>query len=196
MSKLYVNEIAPKTSGGVITGASNIIEMIPMLCDGESYTGISGTYSPTNVTASQSLTTTYVDVNGSSINYTAPSGAVAVMYEFSFSSSWVDSHSIGNFKFFIDGTEVTDARQAIGINANHELVNHFRYIIPIGGTANASTGRQASWSGSKNLKIQTREHSAGAEMILFTSYYWEGANSPQFNRPRLTLTAIGGAYNG
>lgn len=196
MSKLYVNEIAPKTSGGVVTGASNIIEMIPMLCDGESYTGISGTYTTTNVTATQSLTTTYADVNGSVIDYTAPDGAVCVMYEFSFQTGWVDDHSIGTFKFFIDDTEVTNARQAIGINGNHELFNHLRYIIPIGGTADSATGRQASWSGAKTLKLQAREHASLNEFALFSTYYWEAAASAQFSKPRLTITAIGGAYNG
>ena len=196
MSKLYVNEIAPKTSGGVITGASNVIEMIPMLCDGETYTGISGTYSTTNVTALQSLTTTYADVNGSSINYTAPNGAVCVMYEFSFQTGWVDVHAIGQFKFFIDGTEVTNARQSSGINGNQELFINLRYIIPIGGTANSATGRQASWSGAKTLKLQAREHSASNDINLFTTYYWDGAVSAQFSKPRLTITAIGGAYNG
>ena len=195
-SKILVDEIAPKTTGGAVKGASNVLEMIPMLCDGESYTGISGTYTPTNVTAAQDLTTTYTNLNGSVISYTPPSGAVAVVYEFAMVYTRGDNHAIGHYKFFIDGTEVTNARRPTGVSVTPELPLIMRYIIPIGGTADSATGRQASWSGAKELKIQGREYGASNEVKLFSTYYWDGATSAQFCQPTLTITAIGSAYNG
>lgn len=196
MSKLYVNEIKPKTSGGVVTGASNVLEMIPMVCDGENYTSVSGTYTPTNVTAVQNLTSTYVDVNGSSISYTPPEGTTTVMYDFALFFGLVDSHCIAHFRFYIDGTEITNARKNIGISQNPELPIILRYIIPIGGTANASTGRQASWTSAKTLKIQAREYGSSNEAKLHATNYWDGASTAQFSQPNLTITSIGSPYNG
>ena len=195
-SKILVDEIAPKTTGGAVKGASNVLETIPMLCDGGSYTGISGTYTPTNVTAAQPLTTTYTDLNGSVIDYTPPTGTVTVVYEFTMLHSVIDAHAIGHYKFFIDGTEVTNARKNVATSGNPEIPVVMRYIIPIGGTADSATGRQASWSGAKTLKMQGREYGSSNEATLFVTQYWDGAGSAQFSQPTLTITAIGSAYNG
>ena len=67
------------------TGGSNIKEKLVMLCDGNNYTVGSGTYTSTNVTAEQTMTTTSTDITGSSIAYTPPSGTTMVIYEFVFS---------------------------------------------------------------------------------------------------------------
>ena len=49
---------------GAVSGAgSNIKERLVMLCDGEDYTVSSGTYTSTNVTAKQDLTTTSTDIS-------------------------------------------------------------------------------------------------------------------------------------
>lgn len=196
MSKLYVNEIHPKTAGGTITTTglgSNVKEVLTMLCDGGTYTVPSGTYTSTNVNAVQNLTSTYTDVNGSVISYTPPAGTTAVVYEFTCQVSRAsDAHSIGSYKFFIDGAEVVYNRHSVSANSSPEMVTTFKYVIPIGGTTNTNTGRQASWSGSKTLKIQAREHGGGNEVQLFRTYYFDGAHSQQFSTPTLTITALGG----
>lgn len=196
MSKLYVNEIHPKTSGGIITttGLSNIKEVLTMLCDGGTYTVPSGTYTATNVTAAQSLTTTYGDVNGSVINYTPPSGTTAVVYEFNFGFCRdTNAFAVAHFKFYIAGTEVVYARHALGANSSPELVTTLKYVIPIGGSANTNTGRLASWSGAKELKIQAREYNSSTnDAKLFTTFNWDGGPGQEFSTPTLTITALGG----
>lgn len=196
MSKLYVNELAPKTSGGVITGASNVLEMIPMLCDGESYTGISGTYTTSNVTAVQNLTTTYADITGSSISYTPPTGTVAVIYEYYTMISYVDKYAAIHAKFLIDGTWAEDQRRAMSYDAYPEDMFTFKFIIPIGGTADSGTGRQSSWTSAKTLKLQMREYGSNNEAKLNRTINWDGATSAHTVKPSLTITAIGSAYNG
>jgi|14BtaG_2_1085337.scaffolds.fasta_scaffold72033_2 hypothetical protein len=198
MSKLYVNEIHPKTAGGTITTtgfpvANNVKEVLTMLCDGGTYTVPSGTYTSTNVDAVQNLTSTFTDVNGSVISYTPPAGTTAVVYEFTCQVSRAsDAHSIGSYKFFIDGAEVVYNRHSVSANSNPELVTTFKYVIPIGGTANTNTGRQASWSVAKTLKIQAREHGGNNEQQLNRTYYFGGAVNQQFSTPILTITALGG----
>ena len=72
-------------SASLATGAaSNIKEQLAMICDGQNYTVSSGTYTPTNVTAAQSLTSTSTTITGSQISYTPPSGTVCVIYDFIF----------------------------------------------------------------------------------------------------------------
>ena len=195
-SKILVDEIAPKTTGGAVKGASNVLEMIPMLCDGESYTGISGTYTTSDVTAVQNLTSSYADITGSSISYTPPTGAVAVVYEYHVFMSYVDQYGLAHVKFMIDGTWASDQRRTIGHNAYYEDIVNLRFVIPIGGTADSATGRQASWTSAKTLKLQMREYGSSNEMKLNRTISWDGATSANTVKPSLTITAIGSAYNG
>jgi len=200
MSTLYVNNIAPKTGNTInITGAfnggggGNVKEILAMVCDGGSYTVGSGTYTSQNVTATYLASTTYVDLTGSVVNYTPPSGTTCVIYEFQFQvATGGVAHAILHNKFFIDGTEVTDSKREIAGGSYPEYSAIIRQVIPIGGAANAATGRQASWTGAKELKVQSRSYSdPGNVMRIHGTYYWEGATSTVFVRPNITITAIG-----
>ena len=195
MSKLYVNEIAPKTTGTDIISpfnTGNVLEQLAMLCDGGTYIVPSGSYTSTNVTAGQNLTSTYTTLSGSEISYTPPTGTTCVIYEFCFANSWADSHSIAHYKFFIDGTEASYHRKSLGGQSSQQFTTA-KSIIPIGGTANANTGRQASWTSAKILKMQGREYGSGNEQKIFTGSYWDGASTNMFQQPTLTITSLGGA---
>ena len=195
MSKLYVDEIAPKTTGANIISPfskSNVLEQLAMLCDGGTYTVSSGTYTSTNVTGVQNLTTTYTTLSGSEISYTPPTGATCVVYEFCFALTWADSHSIGHYKFFIDSDEAVYHRKSLGGTYSQQFITA-KSIVPIGGTADTNTGRQASWTSAKTLKMQAREYASGNEQKVFASAYWDGASNAVFQQPTLTITALGGA---
>jgi hypothetical protein len=177
---------------GTVSGAgSNIKEQLAMLCDGNDYTVSSGTYTSTNVTAFQEPTQTYSDVNGSSISYTPPSGSVCVLYEFIFQYGWQDVHAINNFRFYIDSDEVTNQRTVISGNSNPHQYVSLRYVIPIGGTASTATGRQATWTTAKTLKLTSRGYTSSNDGRLFNSKYWDGAGANIFNQPKLIVTAYG-----
>lgn len=193
MSKLFVNEIAPKTGSSVsVTGASNVKEVLAMLCDGESYTVSSGTYTSTNVTAAAGTSSTFSTLGGSAITYTPPSGTTAVLYEFIYQQSALNAqHAILSARLMIAGTEVTDSRTDISANSNMSMLVSFRYLIPIGGTASAATGRQASWTSGKELKIECRRHGSSNEPRLHVGHYWNGTNTGQFHRPSLIITSYG-----
>tara|TARA_B100000900_G_C20295875_1_gene600126 strand:+ start:96 stop:686 length:591 start_codon:yes stop_codon:yes gene_type:complete len=176
---------------GTVTGTgSNIKEKLAMLCDGGTYTVSSGSYTSTNITASHQLTTSYADMPGSSITYTPPAGTTCVIYEFCFSLSFVDTHSISHYKFFIDSDEAVYHRKSLGGQADQSFVTA-QSIIPIGGSANTNTGRQSSWTGAKTLKMQCREYGSGNEAKLFGSVYWDSTGSDEFQTPTLTITALG-----
>jgi len=176
---------------GTVTGTgSNIKEKLVMLCDGNNYTVSSGTYTSQSVTAKQELTTSYVDITGSTISYTPPTGATCVIYEFSFAASFADALVISHYKFFIDSDEVVYQRKNLGGDVQQAFINA-KYIIPIGGSADTNTGRQSSWTSAKTLKMQVREYTSSYEGNLHTGQYWDGAASEQFHIPSLTITALG-----
>ena len=77
-----------------------------MLCDGGTYTVSSGSYTSYSFTTVQNLTTSYVDMNGSSIVMKLE-GTTCVIYEFCFCTAFVDTNSIGHYKFFIDSDETS-----------------------------------------------------------------------------------------
>jgi hypothetical protein len=166
-----------------------VIENIAMLIDGTSRTAKSGTYSAINLGSQQTTTTSYADVVGSDISYTPPAGTRLVIYRYHFSSFWTaTAHSIQHFKFFIDGVEVLHARHNRS-RTYYEGRCTFEWPILIGGTPNSNTGRLASWTTAKILKMQTRRYGSNSQ-DLFSTVYWDGAGSSQFNRPMINIIAI------
>jgi len=194
MDKLATSGTLPALDGSALTGlsGSNIKEQLVMLCDGQDYTVGSGTYTAANVTAAQNLTTSYDDVTGSSISYTPPTGTTMVSYKYVFAFVFGDSYGIGHFKFFVDSDEVTKARTSLSSNTNAQWLQTLEYVLPIGGSADTTTGRQATWTSAKTLKIQAREPSSSYEAILNSTYHWDGINpNAQFHMPKLIITALG-----
>jgi hypothetical protein len=177
---------------GYPTQPGQIIEYLSSQCDGTQLIGRANTFTWENVTTSQNFSTTYLDVTGSTISYTPPPGASRVIYQFTFGYSWRNTaHSIQHFKFFIDSDEVVKARH--NRSATYfESRYTFEWIIPIGGDADTSTGRQSSWTTPKTMKMQSRRYAAasnGGE--VHGTYYWDGTGiASQFNIPSLTLIAI------
>jgi hypothetical protein len=166
-----------------------VVEYLTTILDNSTMTGESVSYTASNITAQQVTTTTYADVNGSAINYVPPAAATRVIYQYQFSSYWTaTAHSIQHFKFFIDGVEVLQARHNRS-STYYEDREKFEWIIPIGGVANTNTGRQATWTTAKILKLQTRRYGSNSQDLNGTVYY-AGATSNQFNRPQITIIAI------
>ena len=183
------------TVTGHISGAHGVIEQFFTPCDGSAIALVNGTETVSDITSATSMSTTFADIPGSEIAYTPPSGTKQVIYKFVFTNSRDgDSQSRAHFKLLIDGTEVTNARWSDGSggSAGIDRYNNFEWAINVGGTANAATGRQASWTSDKTIKLQMREYTSGYESKVHNVYYWDGANNdPQFHQPSIGITAIG-----
>ena len=158
-------------------------------CDGSIVTVGSGTYQFELVTTTQASTTVYQTITGSSMLYQAPIGATLVQYNFQFASYWGANHAINDYKFFVDGAEVTKARHNRSATLYEDRFT-FDWTIDIGGTADVSVGRQATWTQPKLLSMQFRQYGASNYSNLHGTYYWDGASSVQFSMPILTITAF------
>ena len=179
-----------RTLADVSTG-SNIIEMLSSPCNGTQVTVPSGTYTMPDITSGQSLTTSYADVTGSSINYTPPSGTTRVIYKF-YSQLAYDSanYHATHIKFFLDGTEVTDARRTYYGNY---LAGGFAFEYTINcnaSSANTAHGDITSWSGAKIMKLQAREYDSGNQSQFHILKLWEGSSSSTVVVPTLTIIAL------
>ena len=186
---LKSNGDAPPTWSG---GSQRVLEVVASPCDGSTIATSNGNVTFQNVTAQQNLSTTYADVNGSVITYQPPAGTTQVIYEMSMQvTNHDDAVSIGHFRFYVDGTEVAYHRR----NASSEDIDNFvnfKYIINIGGSANTNTGRIASWSNAKQMKMTAREyHATNNAISIHTTDHWNGSGTNQFSQPLLQITAIG-----
>tara|TARA_R100001594_G_scaffold38149_1_gene68947 strand:- start:136 stop:756 length:621 start_codon:yes stop_codon:yes gene_type:complete len=167
-----------------------ILEQFFCPCDGSVIATANGNITITDKDDAQTLTTSYADVVGSVISYQPPTGTTQVIYEYQFSGLRVDSVPQAHLKMFIDSDEVTDSRYTI--SADHlEAVWQFKWGINIGGSAVTATGRQASWSSAKTLKLQVRDYSATQDGKLNETYKHDGSTSSVFFRPSIGITAIG-----
>ena len=205
MSKLYVDEIHPKTAGGSInivgqnqSASGGVKEIVTGVCNGGSQTVGSGTYTFPNVTAVQQLTTSYTDVTGSTIAYTPPSGTTRVRYDFEMKLKATGFSGISHYKFYIDGVEVTAARttRAYSYSASNQgcLVQTFSWIIDCNASSNsAADGAFTSWTSAKTMKWTAREYNNDYQMSLHTNNWWDGTGASGtnlLNKPMITITAI------
>ena len=170
--------------------AGMILEEFMSPCDGSIITVQSGTYTVQNVTTALALTTSFVDFTGSSITYTPPTGTQTVIYTFSYQWMWEDADAMFMHRLKIGGNEVTKARRMYSHQGGsyQEMSNTFQWAFHIGGSSDTTTGRQADWTSGKEIKLETREHSASQEVKVHASYHWDGSAS--YQNPLLPLIGI------
>ena len=181
---------------GAVTGLSNeitnvVLEQFFYPCNGETVTTSAGNITLPNVTAVQNASTTFADLTGSSIAYTPPANTKTVIYKFCFQHGKPNSGElhISNFQFFIDSAEVLYSRTSVSAEDENSLVV-FEWPIRIGGTADTNTGRLASWSSDKTLKMTFKEHHASYPTIVHEAAWWDSGETWQLSIPRIGITAL------
>lgn len=209
MSKIVVNSITHSGNSGTenltldnsgnltvagnlsVTGiGSPILEQFFYPCNAETVTTSAGDITLSNVTGVQTGTTTWTDLTGSSITYTPPTGTTTVIYKFVFNSARdADALGISNFRLYIDSDEVVYARWSYSGEKIGGLVN-IEWPIRIGGSADTNTGRVASWTSNKTIKLQYRESTSTSESKAHQTRYWDGAAADTFVIPRIGITAL------
>ena len=173
------------------SAGSNVLEALHMVCDGSTTVVSSGSYTATDVTAAQPTTTTYTDLSGSSINYTPPSGTKTVLYEFRYMFGYRDAQFTTKHKLYLDGTEVTNAR--FGKSGAGGVIGddcYFRWAFKIGDGAVSATGKVASWSSAKIIKLQVRAGYTSYECKMHETHYWDGTTGSHLSKPTISVTSL------
>ena len=167
-----------------------VIEKISSICNGRSVTVGSGTYTMPSVTAPQYPGTTYVDVTGSSLAYTPPSGTNTVDYEFHVYIGYAGTTTqLGSFRFYLDNAEVTCMR-----NSSYMYYDGIHVIrVPLSlnnATEDIANGKVGSWTSSKTMKLQARSYGTTYTMGLHRVYHFDGTANVQNVKPTLSITSI------
>ena len=157
-----------------------IIEQLETQADGVAVTVQSGTYTPTNVTATQDLSTSHAVINGSSIGYTPPTGTTRVIYEFWTFMRDTDVGPILHFAGRVAGTQVTNSRHTwreATANADYQTWIYSKMILRVGVTESLSAGDVGTWTSSKTLDFTAREYSSSYEGRFHTTNHWDGGGT-------------------
>ena len=166
-----------------------IIECLTGTCDGRTIVGQSGSYTWPNGTQ-QVPSTSYVDMEGSSISYTPPTGTNHVKYEFHFHASYYATTApLYHLRFYYDGTEVTHGRYSQYMYYDDR--KHYVMALSLNNsTPSVAAGKIGTWNTAKVMKIQIRAYTTSFRPDIHSTHYFDGGGSRQFVRPTLTITAI------
>lgn len=178
----------PLLTNGYPGRPGRIIEYLTGLCDGSDVIGASGTYTFPSVTAAQVAAATYQTVTGSNIYYCPPLGAKTVTYKFTFSAYWTQAHSINHYAFYVNDTEIVNARHNRSAQYYENRLD-FTYTFKIGGTNSPSTGKFTTWDTPKHLYLMFRQYGVSNTGNHHSTTYWDGVASAQFNVPILSIIA-------
>ena len=184
------------TNGSGVTSwstvSSAVKEQFFTPCDGSTISTSAGDITIVDVTSDQAgSNSAWADLTGSNITYTPPSGTTQVVYEFHFHFTSVDVWNIAHFRLSIGGTEVTDGRTTYA--CRERLIGRFciKWTFNIGGSTTDATGRQATWTSGKEIKIEYKDYGSGHNSKAHNSGYWDQSTGVVV-KPCVGITAIGG----
>ena len=176
------------------TGSLQVLEQFYSLADGSAFSTSNGTITLGNVTSVLNLTTTFQDLPGSYITgYTPPSGTTQVIYEVQFGLRSSDSSAILGGHMVLDGNVISESRFGLRGSTNYsDMLYTFKFGINIGGSTSTTTGRLASWTSGKEIKLQLDEHDSSYEWVAnILGNYGNAGHQGVTMRPRVGITAIG-----
>ena len=192
------------TVSGKVTRQYNpgeIIEELNTVCNGRPVTVQSGTYTPTNVTSSQTSSSTHTEVNGSNITYNKPAGAKRIYYKFA--CHWEDAGSgaLTNFKIQVYhnggwkdinlSRYLHSAQYRSDTNSHGSMWVINEYIFECDAdTESQHDGYFLSSKTSYQFRVTWRHHGNGYNSVLHMTDWWDGSGTNIIHPPQLTIRAI------
>jgi hypothetical protein len=180
-----------------------VIEELNTVCNGRPVTVQSGTYTPTNVTASQISSVTHTEINGSNITYIKPVGAKRIYYKFA--CQWEDASlgAISNFsiRVYHNGawreqyqSRYTHAATYVNDGNHHAhawVINEYIFECDAD-TESQHDGRFLSSKTSYTFQVTWRHHGGGNnyQSRLHLNDFWDGIGTDIIRTPQLTIRAI------
>lgn len=181
--------------------SNNVLEVLTGTCDGRSVTVDSGTYTFANVTGIQNISSSVVDVTGSSISYVPPSGSKYVSYKFTTKYEATARGGIIGINIAYDGTVVTQAARGFAGNYtgsyhDSETTINMEFIFDLTvSTTDKAAGQiaPADWTTAKTIKCTARTYDSSNYLGRFHgNTYFDGgsaSSSAPYVKPQLTITA-------
>jgi len=175
----------------------NILEQISYMADGSTITTSAGNITVPNVTGRQDVSgTSYVDLTGTNISYTPPTGTTSVLYEVLFSYGYNTLGSSGaqapNVRVTVDGTQIDKSRKGHHASGVYDAEMNIKIPIRITGSDNIPSGTVASWSSAKTIKTQIATYNTGTYRFAANQTYYgpgTGGNNTFIVPPFIKITA-------
>ena len=170
--------------------SGEIIECLSGLCDGRTVVGQSGSYTwPTGT--QQIPNATYVDLSGSVLSYTPPTGTNVVRYEFNYQASYYATAApLWHTRFYVDSVEVTVGKYSQYQYYDGGTTSYQMVLSLNNGSPDVATGKIGTWNSAKELKLMVRAYSSSYRPDLHSTHYFDGTGSRNHVYPKLTITAI------
>ena len=174
---------------GPSASTGTILEQFLLPCNGSSITVPSGTYTSQNVTDYQTTGhSSWDDATGSTITYTPPTGTQLVIYKYILQIGYSDSRIVLGLRFMLGGAEANKFRSNLeGEYRNGREV--FEFPLLIGGSADDTIGRQATWTTGVVLKMQVKSD-ANNDATLHQMDAYDDSGTDQFVPPIIGITSI------
>lgn len=196
-TNLFLKDLLVQQSGSGGYRNGEIIEELWSLCDGGTLQGNAATVP--NVTAAQTTTTSFADLNGSEVGgYVVPSGTKTIIYTFNFYQGRLDSLSIMHYKLYYkvgsgSWTEVTSGfRNVVGEDIG--MRQEFTWPFTVNASsADAGTGVLTEATPTLSFKWQVREFSTSYEARIHQTDYNPGGGTDTFIKPFVGVKAIAGS---
>lgn len=173
----------------------NILEQIVYRADGRTITTTQGDITVENVTASQTGTTSHVAITGSTIDYTPPSGAIGVYYEFAFNIKNIDANTLYHLKVQLDNssgtlTDITESRRSYYAPDLRDFWIRSEAYIRINGVEDVANEQVGTWDSARTITTTFRVYSTAYEGAAHGLYHFDGASdSTRYVKPIVKITA-------
>ena len=170
------------------------LETLSGVCDGRTVTVSSGTYTLPNITSAIAIGTdhnNWTDLNNS-FSYKPPPGTKEVVYTFKAHFSGADSNGLNGLRLFLDNTEVTDFRTAMGTGIFGEDTRYITWTFSVGNVSSddIAKGKLASWNTYKTIHVESTCWTSSYEVKAYEVRY-EMPGNYAFVAPILEIQAIG-----
>jgi len=178
-----------------------IIEVITGYADGSTLAGqatsagAARNFALEDVTALQSLTSSYGKINGTLVNYLPPVGTKTLEIEYGIFVGYESPDTgIMHHKLSVGGTYVTNTRMT---HRDDSALNKYvilKSILTVDGSGDVAAGNVDSWNSAIALQLDGREYGGSAEVKLHITHYYDGSTSGGNQvvvPPSVKITAIG-----
>lgn len=174
----------------------NILEQIVYRADGRTIATKQGNITVQNVTATQATSVTHTAVTGSGIDYTPPTGALHVHYQFYCNVGYWDANPLYHFKVQLDNssgtlTDITESRRSFYAPDLRDfwLIVGETYIR-INGTEDVANEQVGTWTSPRTIQTVFRSYSTSYDGAAHRFYHWDGSSdSNRYIKPLIKITA-------
>jgi hypothetical protein len=178
---------------------SNVLEEIQCVPDGRNVTVGSGTYTLQNTTGRQQLTSSYAELTGSKINYTPPSGAKYIKYQYQFHINPTSYFGISHYRIYVGNDEVTNAYKSYSHQqwstyyyGNQTFIMNYVFDLTASST-NAASGQFHDWTDARDITVKARNYSSTYNTNINGNKWRDGTSASGsyiWTRPLLTIQAL------